>query len=220
MNLSPMWVLQVMYLFLPGVFANMAPPMTFVKKIPFGRPIWCPAAKKMSLRELEAFLENPDITQDRKDKIRLSGLGTNKTYRGLLVAVVAATLMACLQWLLYVMFDGVREFALYDNPNPFIIGPLWGIGAMAGDAVESLIMRRLNVLPGAPRLSDRFDFVLGAAVAVSIIIPIGVLETFCALLLAIPLHPGIKKVGAILKITRDGVGKGVKAATETQTTEE
>lgn len=204
------WVGQVCYLYLPAAFANMAPPTKLFRKLlPFGRPIWCPEAKDMSLRELEVFLATPALNTDeeaRKTAIKLSGLGTNKTYRGLLAAIIAATIVCCVQWVLYVTFDDVRSFALYGNPNPFLLGFLWGFGAMAGDAAESLIMRRLGHPPGAVRKSDRIDFILGASVLVAIFaIPLGFREVILATVLALFLHPLIKGVGLFFKVAQDGL---------------
>lgn len=170
------WVLQVIYLITPAIAANMAPPMKFVRTFPGGIPIW----------------------QEK--------LGSNKTYRGLVAAILAAMIACCIQWLLYTMFDDIRSFSLSGNPNPFYAGFMWGFGALFGDAAESYIMRQNGVAPGVARISDRFDYIIGSLAFVAIFVtPVGFREVLLAIVLGIIFHPLVKRAGFILKLTKDGV---------------
>jgi CDP-2,3-bis-(O-geranylgeranyl)-sn-glycerol synthase len=48
-----------------------------------------------------------------------------------------------------------------------VLGLRFGVGAMAGDSVKSLVKRRLAIAPGEPWIPwDQLDFVLGALAVV------------------------------------------------------
>jgi hypothetical protein len=171
------WALQVTYLFLPAIAANMAPPWKVVRLFPGGIPI-APAV-----------------------------LGAHKTYRGVVAAIVVATVITNVQSLLYDSFEFFRTFSLYGNHNPFLMGFLFGFGAMAGDAAESLIMRRLNVAPGTPRRSDTFDYLLGAAACVAFVVPLGLREVMFMVAGGLFLHAPIKQFFIHRGMSQDGPDK-------------
>lgn len=152
----------------------MAPPWKFVRMFPGGIPI------------------APTL------------LGAHKTYRGVVAAIVAATVITCIQSLLYDRVEFFRTFSLYGDHNPFLMGFLFGFGAMAGDAAESLIMRRLNVPPGTPRRSDTFDYLLGAAACIAFVIPVGMREVMLMIVGGLFLHAPVKHFFTRRGLSQDG----------------
>jgi CDP-2,3-bis-(O-geranylgeranyl)-sn-glycerol synthase len=115
--------------------------------------------------------------------LRLRGrrvFGDNKTVRGFVVMVPAAALA----------FAGVAaalSFSTISVPWPLSIGGYaavgaWaGLGFMAGELPNSFVKRQLDIAPGAgPRgslaavvafLVDRVDSILGALIALSVVVP-------------------------------------------------
>ena len=56
-----------------------------------------------------------------------------------------------------------NKISIIDYSNPIALGFLMGIGAVAGDAIESFFKRRANIKSGKPFIPfDQTDFVIGA----------------------------------------------------------
>ena len=92
--------------------------------------------------------------------------GSHKTVAGFLLGVIAgllATLAQC--WIVAPWLPADNHI---DAPQCVVLGICFGFGAMSGDALKSLIKRRLHIRPGARWLPfDQIDFVLGALLFVS-----------------------------------------------------
>lgn len=93
--------------------------------------------------------------------------GRNKTWRGLIGGIFVATLVLWLQitwsenpgWA-GSLFDEIG----YHRVNVWLIGPLFAIGALGGDAIESFIKRRIGKKSGDPWFPfDQIDYVIGAS---------------------------------------------------------
>ncbi|MBU2561993.1 MAG: CDP-2,3-bis-(O-geranylgeranyl)-sn-glycerol synthase [Nanoarchaeota archaeon] len=130
-----------MYLLLPALLANMAPPLF----------------KKMR------FLDYPvDFGAKWKGKPLF---GSHKTYRGLFFGIIAAIITSYVQSVLFSSSGWLRQASLidYSAHNFVILGVLLGFGALFGDIVKSFFKRRVNVKPGRPWIPfDQLDFVVGA----------------------------------------------------------
>ena len=89
-------------------------------------------------------------------------LGDHKTVMGFAFGVVAAATTAFVQSL-------VRwEHGLADYDHWLILGLGCGVGALTGDAVKSLVKRRIGIAPGKPWIpADQLDFVIGGLVVLS-----------------------------------------------------
>ena len=88
-------------------------------------------------------------------------LGTHKTVIGFAFGVVAAVPVAFIQS----RISWTAAIVDYDDWLP--LGVRFGIGAMAGDSLKSLVKRRLGIRPGAPWVPfDQLDFVVGALVLI------------------------------------------------------
>ncbi len=138
------------------------------------------------------FLENP---------INKKLFGKNKTWRGLVFAVLAAGFVALFQFYFYPV---IPNFGLIDYNNAklvFAAALLLGIGAILGDMVESFFKRRLNIAPGKPWMPfDQLDFVIGALALVCIVY-LPTLEIVLIILIMSPiLHLLVNFIGYKLKI--------------------
>lgn len=92
-------------------------------------------------------------------------LGTHKTWRGLLAGMVVSTLIFWLQQVLLAHVGWLRPLAGgvdYAALPTFVLGPLFGLGALGGDAVKSFFKRRVGVESGKSWLPfDQLDYVIG-----------------------------------------------------------
>lgn len=175
------YIWQVVYLMLPGVFANMAP--VWFSKINFlGSPI--DGGVKFKGKPL---------------------LGKNKTYRGVSVAVIFAILIALLQRELY-SFEYFRNLSLapYDSISPIFWGILIGLGVMVGDMVESFFKRQRGIKSGDAWIPwDQTDSVIGALFFIMPLYQPGFGVWFTAIVLSLILHIGIRHLAYYLKINKE-----------------
>lgn len=90
-------------------------------------------------------------------------LGSHKTWRGCLLAVLASTLTAWLQ----ARLQWAGSLIHYDDW--LALGVLCGVAAMAGDSAKSFVKRRLHIAPGAPWIpADQLDYVVAGLLALSL----------------------------------------------------
>lgn len=165
------YLLKVLYFFLPAYIANMAP-------------------------VLFKFVAMKDTPISEKH------FGKNKTWRGLLVATVAGTVVFWIQKMAYT--QGFTSLALIDYADfSLLLGFLLGLGAILGDLVKSYYKRHAGIPPGKPWVGwDQIDFVLGALLFIA---PLIVLPPVAALLILIVsplLHIVVNAIGYFIKLRK------------------
>jgi len=134
---AALFILGCFYFMLPAYFANMAP--VIVKGIL--KPLAFPLDFNKQLNGKPLF-------------------GKNKTFRGLIFAVIFGIAIAFLQHYFYTSF---RAISFIDYSSWLLFGFLMGFGAIFGDLVKSFIKRRLDVTPGKMFFPwDQLDFIFGA----------------------------------------------------------
>jgi CDP-2,3-bis-(O-geranylgeranyl)-sn-glycerol synthase len=107
-------------------------------------------------------------------------LGKHKTVVGFLLGVAAGVATAFVQSRI-----GWRR-GLGDYEHWLLLGLACGVGALGGDALKSLIKRRLGIAPGEPWIpADQLDFVIGGVVAVSFFVPLGVTDIVLILVVSL-----------------------------------
>lgn len=97
--------------------------------------------------------------------------GKNKTWRGLIVGVLAGVITAWIQAILFFNTDFFRNNTIvdYTSVNFVLLGALMGAGALVGDLVKSFIKRRLDKPSGKPWFPwDQLDWIVGAIILSSI----------------------------------------------------
>ena len=93
-------------------------------------------------------------------------LGPHKTWRGIISGIIIATFVLWVQQLLAGHFawtqfvaDGIDYAAL----PVLILGPLFAIGALGGDAIESFFKRQRNIKSGGSWVPfDQLDYIIGS----------------------------------------------------------
>ncbi len=135
-----LWILKSVYFILPAYFGNMIP-VILRKRFKFlAKPIDCGAK----------FYGKPLF-------------GKNKTWRGLIGAMIVGAIVFQIQILLYNKGIGT-SIVLFDySSSCFLFGALLGLGAIVGDLIESFFKRRFGIKPGKPWIPfDQTDFIIGA----------------------------------------------------------
>jgi CDP-2,3-bis-(O-geranylgeranyl)-sn-glycerol synthase len=161
-------LLALLYFMLPAYIANMAPVLTkgILKKLAY--PV-----------DFGAKFRGKPL------------LGKNKTWRGLIMGVMAGALVFLAQRWLY-QFQFFARHSLIDYSSAAVwIGVLLGFGALAGDMVESFFKRQTSRKPGKPWIPfDQVDYTIGALLFVSIMYFPGWVQSLVLVLASVLLHIG------------------------------
>lgn len=93
-------------------------------------------------------------------------LGPHKTWRGIVAGVLVATPILWLQVVCYQHFDWARYAAdgiNYSDLPILVLGPLFALGALGGDALESFFKRQRNIKSGKAWVPfDQVDYIAGS----------------------------------------------------------
>jgi CDP-2,3-bis-(O-geranylgeranyl)-sn-glycerol synthase len=143
-----MSILQALYFFLPAYLANMAPVFAQALFPKYNMPI--DGGKTFRGRRV---------------------LGDHKTWRGLIAGIVVGMIVVMLQAgvLSYELFESLSILD-YQNYNLFVLGVLFGGGALVGDAVKSFFKRQIGKKSGEQWIGfDQLDFVVGGLFFVGLV---------------------------------------------------
>lgn len=134
-------LIALLYLFLPAFVANSTP------------VVMC----------------HVPVLKDWNTPVHAKWFGTHKTYRGFLLGVLFGVIVSMLQFML-------RDIGIFASISFFhstleqsiLVGFLISFGALAGDAAESLIKRRMHIAPGrALPYWDGADYMIGSILFLS-----------------------------------------------------
>ena len=140
-------ILFAIWFLLPAGFANASP--IFIAAVPFLKKYNTPidGGKKFRGHDL---------------------LGPHKTWRGIITGIIVATLTLWVQQMIVVDASWahfVTGPVNYAALPVLILGPLFAIGALGGDAVESFFKRRIGIKSGKSWIGfDQLDYVVGAII--------------------------------------------------------
>ncbi len=169
-----------LWFFAPAGIANAAP--VFANKIPY----------------LNKWKTPIDFGKSYRGK-RI--LGNNKTWRGLCFGVFTAILTILLQKYLYINNEWLQDLITlvdYSTISP-LLGLLLGVGALAGDAVESFFKRQANVPSGEAWFPfDQIDYILGGILLSSLLVALPPLYNLSILLIWFTLHLISSYIGYLL----------------------
>jgi len=129
-------------------------------------------------------------------------LGDHKTWRGLIVGIVMATLVLWLQQYLVRHFGWAQSITSkvdYKTVPVLLLGPAFGIGALGGDAIESFFKRQVNRPPGSGWFPfDQTDYIIGGAIASSPFFRLSVEQFIVLLLIWLVIHVVASYIGFLL----------------------
>lgn len=147
-------ILQALWFFLPAGVANAMP--VFAANLPL----------------LKKFNQPLDFGKTYKGK-RL--FGANKTWRGLIAGIIGATIVIGIQKYLFTRNLFILELAWFDYrpASIWLLGPLFGAGALLADAFESFFKRQAGVPPGESWFPfDQIDYIIGGILLSLLIVQI------------------------------------------------
>ncbi len=128
--------------------------------------------------------------------------GAHKTWRGLLVGMLAAIITVYLQQLLFQRNDYSflnADYSEYLYGSPVVLGALFGFGALIGDAVESFFKRRGQFEPGASWFPfDQIDYIIGGILASLLFVVLPVYVYITILIVWFILHLVFSFIGYLL----------------------
>lgn len=152
-------ILFAIWFFLPAGAANAAP--IIATKLPY--------LNKLSL---------PLDFGKEFNGIRV--LGPNKTWRGLVTGIFAA---ACVVYAQQVITQNNSLDFIPENGqdylflSPFLLGFLFGFGALAGDSVESFFKRQKRIAAGKAWFPfDQIDYIIGGCLASALVVRLGAVD--------------------------------------------
>ena len=138
------------WVFFPAAIGNMIP-------ILIAKSSWPP------LRDWQTPL---DFGRTFRGK---SIFGTHKTWRGLISGMLVSTLVLAIQQIIFRHAPVLRTWTGgfdFGHLPTLIAGPLFGLGALGGDAIKSFFKRQLGVPPGESWYPfDQIDLPVGALIA-------------------------------------------------------
>ncbi len=136
-------ILGALWFFLPAALANAAPVAA----------------------SLPGFLKKYNTPLDLGKTWRGQRLfGDHKTWRGLIAGVVIATLTIAIQKYLFNSTNWAPNISWldYNSVNIWLLGPLFGLGALLGDATESFLKRQFKIDSGQSWFPfDQTDYIIG-----------------------------------------------------------
>ena len=137
-----------LWFFLPAGLANMVPILV---------------AKMPGLRQWDTPIDMGKTYKGQRI------LGAHKTWRGLAVGILMATVTLWLQQVAIEQFSWLQDWTDqvdYASLPILLVGPLFGLGALGGDAIESFFKRQKKVAPGHGWFPfDQIDYIVGGAIA-------------------------------------------------------
>lgn len=176
-------LLFALWFFLPAGIANVAPII---------------AAKLPGIRGLNAPLDRGRIWRGKRI------FGSHKTWRGIVAGIIAACVTVYVQQLIYQSYDLVflGDHSLsYLDYSPFLLGVLFGFGALGGDALKSLVKRQMNVADGDAWFPfDQLDYIIGACLLTSLITVRTISEYVAIVLVWFVMHLVFSYIGYLLRL--------------------
>ncbi len=171
-----------LWFFLPAGMANMIPILV---------------AKTPGLRRFNAPIDGGRTYKGKRI------FGAHKTWRGLVSGIITATLILWLQqWAIRHVgwLANLTDQVDYAQLSVLIVGPLFGLGALGGDAIESFFKRQRNVAPGNGWFPfDQTDYIIGGAIATAPFVRLRFWQYIELLVLWLLVHIVASYIGFLLK---------------------
>ena len=172
-----------LWFFLPAGIANMMP--IFASRWPRLKDMECPMDFGFSFRGKRIF-------------------GAHKTWRGLVTGIVFATLVLWLQQIAVRHISGLDSWIAhvdYSTLPLLIMGPLFGFGALMGDAIESFFKRQIGIQPGESWYPfDQIDYIIGGALATMAFVTLSIRQYLLLILIWFGLHVIASFIGYLIGV--------------------
>lgn len=135
-------------------------------------------------------------------------LGPHKTWRGLVAGVALATLTLWLQQLLSQHIGRVHALSPFEYATlpTLLLGPLFALGALGGDAVESFFKRQVGIKSGGSWVPfDQIDYIIGAIIATLPVVVASLAQYAWMLVIWFIMHLLGSYIGWLLRLKKDPI---------------
>ena len=136
-------------------------------------------------------------------------LGPHKTWRGIISGIIVATLLLWLQVILFEHFEWARYISAdvnYSTLPILILGPLFAIGALGGDAIESFFKRQKNIKSGGSWVPfDQLDYIIGSVIISLFFVILSPLQYVYIFLIWFIMHLLASYIGYKLGLKKDPI---------------
>lgn len=130
--------------------------------------------------------------------------GSHKTWRGLIAGIIFGTITLGIQQLLVLHSGWLQDWTSrvdYSHLPTLVLGPLFAIGALGGDAIESFFKRQRGIAPGRGWFPfDQIDYIIGAAVASIPFVSLSLLEYFALIAMWLLIHVVASAIGYFMGV--------------------
>lgn len=130
--------------------------------------------------------------------------GAHKTWRGLIAGIVFGTLALGLQQLAVVHSGWLQSWTHqvnYAQLPTLIVGPLFAVGALGGDAIESFFKRQRSIAPGQGWFPfDQTDYIIGGAIATMPFVTLNLLQYVWLVVLWLVVHVVSSAIGYLMGV--------------------
>ncbi len=181
-------VLLALWFLLPAALSNAAP--VFSAKLP-------------GLKKLNAPLDGGKTWRGHRI------FGPHKTWRGLISGIVVATVILWIQQLLVIhttwadIFIGQVDYAALPV---LILGPLFAIGALGGDAIESFFKRQRGVESGKSWVPfDQLDYIVGSVLVSLFFVVLSPMQYVWIFVIWFAMHFIASFIGYLLGLKKDPI---------------
>ena len=136
-------------------------------------------------------------------------LGPHKTWRGFIAGIIIATFTLWIQQLLAANFEWasfITSSVDYAALPLFILGPLFALGALGGDAVESFFKRQHNIKSGRSWVPfDQLDYIVGSVLVSLFFVILTPLQYVWIFIIWFVLHIGATYIGYKVGLKKDPI---------------
>lgn len=136
-------------------------------------------------------------------------LGPHKTWRGIIAGIIVATLILWVQVLLAGQFEWAHYLSGdvdYSQLPILILGPLFAIGALGGDAVESFFKRQQNIKSGGAWVPfDQLDYIIGSIIVSLFFVILSPLQYLLIIIVWFLMHLLASYIGYKLGLKKDPI---------------
>jgi CDP-2,3-bis-(O-geranylgeranyl)-sn-glycerol synthase len=171
-------LLFAFWFFLPAAYANLIP--VLIAKVP-------------GLKKYEAPMDFGKTYRGKRI------FGSHKTWRGFIAGIIMATLILWLQQLAVAHFSWAQTLTMqvdYLSLPTLLVGPLFAIGALGGDAIESFFKRQRGTPPGHGWFPwDQVDYIIGGAIATAAFVPLTIFQYAWLIVLWLLIHLIVSYLG-------------------------
>jgi len=171
-------VLFALWFFLPAGIANAAPVL---------------AARLPIIRKWNQPIDRGHMYRGKRI------FGEHKTWRGIVAGMITATLVLWLQQALVGNLDWAQALTSqvdYLSLPLLVLGPLFGFGALAGDAIESFFKRQRDVPSGHSWFPfDQIDYIIGGALAAAPFVILSLRQYVLLIVLWLFVHLAVSYIG-------------------------